>query len=338
MSFGGTAILIADSSNHAIRKFDAYAWEVDNVQGDGAPGDENSPGTGVARFNTPLGLGIGPDGGVWIGDSGNNRVRTLDPYSTAVGTVVGSVLGYADAPLPFALLNRPWDVVAADETQRDSGRAGAKPVAFISDHWNNCIRAIGENTPPVARTGGPYAVGPGESLLLDGSKSFDPDVLLGDYITDWAWDLNNDGGYDRNGETLLLSPFDVWWYFGDDRAGVAYPYNRRIVLQVRDIFWATDTASTLVTVTGDLAANLRPTLLPEPPWTKGTENRLDWTGVEGATAYELEWSRGNNFGVIAGALVTPDLTGLATGLSHNVTYHYRVRGFFGRIPDGADGK
>jgi len=303
------------------------------IQGDGTPGDDNSPGTGTtARFFNPLGIGMGPDGNVWIGDSENHRIRALDPYIGSVGTVVGSTLGYLDAPLPFALLNHPWDVEAgADNRDRTAGR-GATPIAFISDNWYPAIRAVGENTPPSARIGGPYSVGPGDGLFLDGSKSLDPDILLGDYIADWAWDLDNDGGYDRNGKTLQLSPFEVWWYFGDSRPGVTYPYTRRIVLQVRDIFWETDTASTLVTVTGDLALALRPTLMPEPAWTKGTENRLDWTAVDGATAYELQWSRGDHFGVIAGALVTPDLTGLATGLSHNGTYYYRVRGVFGQQP------
>ncbi|MBN2561006.1 MAG: DNRLRE domain-containing protein [Phycisphaerae bacterium] len=46
---------------------------------------------------------------------------------------------------------------------------------------------------PVADADGPYSVGPGESIIFDGSGSYDPD---GGNIVSWAWDLDNDGQYD----------------------------------------------------------------------------------------------------------------------------------------------
>jgi hypothetical protein len=47
--------------------------------------------------------------------------------------------------------------------------------------------------PPIAEAGGPYSVGPGGSVVFDGSGSYDPD---GGPITAWQWDLDNDGLYD----------------------------------------------------------------------------------------------------------------------------------------------
>jgi hypothetical protein len=54
----------------------------------------------------------------------------------------------------------------------------------------------GLNRPPAADAGGPYALGVGGSLALDGSGSSDPDAGCGDAIASWAWDLDGDGLYD----------------------------------------------------------------------------------------------------------------------------------------------
>ena len=68
------------------------------------------------------------------------------------------------------------------------------------------IRINLNNHPPVA-DGDPtdsypnYYVTPGETVLLDASQSYDPDVSQGDYITKWEWDFNNDGTFEASGET-----------------------------------------------------------------------------------------------------------------------------------------
>jgi hypothetical protein len=50
---------------------------------------------------------------------------------------------------------------------------------------------------PVAKSGGPYAAKPYETVIFDGTGSYDPDTAtLGDYIASYAWDLDGDGQYD----------------------------------------------------------------------------------------------------------------------------------------------
>ncbi|MBM3499557.1 MAG: hypothetical protein FJX74_12930, partial [Armatimonadetes bacterium] len=329
LELGGMGVLVADSGNHAVRMLDLSAWVATTVQGDGTPGHADSAdGSALARFRVPFGLGLGPDGRAWIGDAGNHRVRAIDPYSAATERIVGTAMGYLDALLPQALLNQPWDVAS----RGNAPAAGAAPSAFVSDSCNDCIRAMGEDTPPTADPGGPYSVGPGDSLLLDGSASSDPDVLLGDRVDGWAWDTTDDGSPDEWGQTVSLSAFAVWFYFGDRIGTATYPYDRPVALEVVDLFGETGTASTTVQVLSDLGSSLAPVLLPEPPWTRGTTNGLHWTGV-GADSYELEWAEAPDFATVGGPLVTKKLSATVTGLVHNTTYYYRVRGLF-----GADGE
>ena len=49
----------------------------------------------------------------------------------------------------------------------------------------------------MAEAGGPYNVGEGGSVTLDGSASTDPDGV----IVAWEWDLDNDGNYETSGAT-----------------------------------------------------------------------------------------------------------------------------------------
>lgn len=48
---------------------------------------------------------------------------------------------------------------------------------------------------PVANPGGPYLIHLGEVLILDGSKSFDPDAP-GDFISLYEWDLDHNDTFD----------------------------------------------------------------------------------------------------------------------------------------------
>ncbi len=59
---------------------------------------------------------------------------------------------------------------------------------------------------PVADAGGPYAINWGDSLLLDGSASYDPNAAEGDSIVSYKWDINNNGMYnDASGATVSLT-------------------------------------------------------------------------------------------------------------------------------------
>jgi hypothetical protein len=71
------------------------------------------------------------------------------------------------------------------------------------------IRINLNNHPPVA-DGDPtdsypnYYVTPGQPVVLDASQSYDPDEIQGDSITNWEWDLDNEGTFDVSGETYAF--------------------------------------------------------------------------------------------------------------------------------------
>jgi DNA-binding CsgD family transcriptional regulator/streptogramin lyase len=83
-------LLIADTGNNRIRRVDhvsnvittiAGSSDVYGLAGDGGPADR-------AKLSLPWGVASGPDGSVYIADTGNDRVRRVAP-SGAITTVVG---------------------------------------------------------------------------------------------------------------------------------------------------------------------------------------------------------------------------------------------------------
>lgn len=95
------------------------------------------------------------------------------------------------------------------------------------------------NHDPVANAGGPYTTGPGVSVNLDGSGSYDPDEPVGDFIVSYQWDLDNDGDFDdASGEVVP---------FKSSAEGIFV-----VRLRVTDTHGATSTDTTLVFV--ELAA------------------------------------------------------------------------------------
>src|SRR5439155_9604788 len=76
-------IYVADTWNHRIQKFDPQGQFLKQWGGgafEGGPSPDN-----IGKFWGPRGVAIGPDGKVYVTDTGNKRVEVFDAEGTFVG-------------------------------------------------------------------------------------------------------------------------------------------------------------------------------------------------------------------------------------------------------------
>jgi hypothetical protein len=73
------ALFIADTGNNRVRRVTPDGI-ITTVAGNGAKGFSGDGGSAVkAQLSGPTGVAIGPDGALYIADSGNNRIRKIGP-------------------------------------------------------------------------------------------------------------------------------------------------------------------------------------------------------------------------------------------------------------------
>jgi sugar lactone lactonase YvrE len=126
-------LFVADSRNHVIRKISTNGIVSTFAGQAGTPG--SGDGTGAARFDTPSGIALAPNGDLYISDTGNHTIRRV----TAAGVVstfagVAGQNGFTDGVGATARLNSPLGLaVAADRT------------IFVADSGNHLVRAIAPN-------------------------------------------------------------------------------------------------------------------------------------------------------------------------------------------------
>lgn len=124
--------LIADVDSHRVRKVSADGT-ITTVAGSGAAGFNGDGGPTRARLNKPGGVSVTPDGGLFIADTSNQRIRRVAPdgtISTVAGTGVAGFGGDGGRAVD-AQLNAPNRVAAV------SGRG------FVAaDSNNHRIRAV----------------------------------------------------------------------------------------------------------------------------------------------------------------------------------------------------
>ncbi|MCB9538634.1 MAG: PKD domain-containing protein [Myxococcales bacterium] len=95
---------------------------------------------------------------------------------------------------------------------------------------------------------GPYAIALGDDLRLDAAGSTDPNTACGDAIVGFQWDVDNDGTFDHNGQTVDLTAAELAG-LGLDSVG---QYTVRV--RVTDRFGVTsDGVATLRIVNGPTA-------------------------------------------------------------------------------------
>jgi cytochrome c peroxidase len=143
------ALYIADYGNHRIRKIDAKTGRISTVAGTGRPGYAGDGDLAVlAKLNHPYNVYVDANGGLFISDAGNHRIRHVDPKSGLITTIAGDgQVGYSgDRGLALdEKLKGPFSVITDDAN-----------TLYIAEYFGHRIRRVGgkkvPTPPPPART------------------------------------------------------------------------------------------------------------------------------------------------------------------------------------------
>jgi len=125
------SVYVADFSNNCIRKIDKSgnittvagnqaltAGTPDNYFGDGGAAT-------AAQLSNPLGVAIGPDGNLYIADTGDNVIRKVDFKTSNISTYLSTAQGS---------LNHPWGIVF-----------DAAGYLYVADNGNNRVARFAPN-------------------------------------------------------------------------------------------------------------------------------------------------------------------------------------------------
>jgi sugar lactone lactonase YvrE len=140
---GGIALAIdgmyiADSLNHRIRKITFATNTISTIAGTGSGGfsGDGGPAT-MAKINNVQALAFGPDGRLYLADTGNHRVRVIDLRTGVISTVAGrgvAALNMKQSRLQEGLPPAITDVNAPHGLGFDSSG-----MLFVADTFNHRI-------------------------------------------------------------------------------------------------------------------------------------------------------------------------------------------------------
>ena len=125
----GGALYAVDTDNNRVRKV-TLAGAVTTVAGSGTAGFADGKGV-AAAFNKPEGIGVSAGGVLYIGDTGNHRVRAVATDGT-VSTLAGSGTGgFKDGKGSAAQFNAPMNIWV-----------DGLGVLLVADSKNHRIRSL----------------------------------------------------------------------------------------------------------------------------------------------------------------------------------------------------
>jgi sugar lactone lactonase YvrE len=120
-------IYVADTYNDRIRAIDVEG-RVRTVAGGSEPGYADAPSGVQSRFDTPCGIAVDMDGTLVVADTGNHRLRRVQPDG-AVTTIAGTgAQASFDASLLNASFNEPTGVAIDEEGTIYVAEAGGSGV------------------------------------------------------------------------------------------------------------------------------------------------------------------------------------------------------------------
>lgn len=141
-------IFVADNQNHALRRIGTNGVVTTLAGLPGTPGSADGTGP-AARFDSPTGVALGPDGALYVSDTGNHTLRRVTTNGV-VTTLAGSagVADYVDGPATSARFNQPLGLAIAPDG-----------TVFVADSGNHLIRIIATNGTVSVLAGNPETFG-----------------------------------------------------------------------------------------------------------------------------------------------------------------------------------
>ena len=109
---GNGGLLLAEPFNCRVRRIDLAAGTIETVIGDGSCSYNGEDVPAEEAGVMPWGVAVGPEGALYLADSGNCRVRRVGPEGRIATVAGGDACGYAGdgGPATQAQLMRPYDL------------------------------------------------------------------------------------------------------------------------------------------------------------------------------------------------------------------------------------
>jgi sugar lactone lactonase YvrE len=146
----GGNLIIADRSNHRIRKVYRSNWMSVTVAGTGVAGYTGDGGDArFALLRFPTDVTVDENGNIYFSDQGNHAVRRIDSATGVITTVAGTgIAGFSTG-----------STGANSQLTSPDGLAYHSGVLYISDRDNNVIRALDTATGALSIVAGNGATG-----------------------------------------------------------------------------------------------------------------------------------------------------------------------------------
>jgi sugar lactone lactonase YvrE len=170
---GSGNIIIADTTNCAIRKISASAGTISTVAGTGSCGYSGDGGAATrAQLGQVFGVAVDRSGNIFLADTVNCLVREVSAASDDISTVAGDYglgCGYSGdgGMATSAQLNQPYDV-AVD-------RSGD---ILIADYKNSAIREVSPKTGSISTFAGVAVTDPNHMGQMLGLPGYSGDGYL----------------------------------------------------------------------------------------------------------------------------------------------------------------
>lgn len=125
ISDGKAGLVVVDSARSAVYRLDATPMLIAGVPGQTGSTDGDAA---VATFNGPIGAAVDKSGKIFIADTYNDRIRTIE--NGKVATLAGSSIGFADGDGSAVKFNTPTGVAVWNDK------------LLVADTGNHRIRVV----------------------------------------------------------------------------------------------------------------------------------------------------------------------------------------------------